>query len=607
MKELLEHPWIRVLLIATAIAMCTFALRETAWITEPIAVALKEVLMPVAVGFAIAYVVTPIVDAIARQGGVRRFVAAGMLFAVVSLVVSLTMILLVPAVIHEGSALTGRVFQGETYQDLNHNDRYDPGEPFEDSNGNKVWDRGLVASGLVRLEEWQNRIKVKAHLAFDDPSLSYLALYAAETAPYRDYLRRMIEVATAGESVERWPATPSDVEVKNPASREFGWPSPSAQSITDAGAQVAPDLRERWLTLVGAADAAQSERHAELLTALAQARLGPESGSDPLVLRVHDAWQKPLTAERRAQAQALATALDDADHQGQPGARRLIVALRGGDSSVGTQTLAALVNQLETAVKGSLHDSPTRIGDWTKAGFTNLQSWFGLLLNVILVPIYAFFLVLAMPAIRRGVHEYIPLRRRQQTIRIIRDIEQVVAAFFRGRLIICTLCSIAAGIGFFAIGVFSAVSVPYSILFALAIGFATTVPLSGILFLLPAVVMTMLQPEATALHATLVVVVYVLVQVLEAVLIPTVMGREVELHPVTLIVALLLCGKLLGILGLILAVPIAASCRILAREYLWPRLRTWANRPSSVVLVPVGPGTDDGTPLGGNAQQRERT
>jgi len=70
------------------------------------------------------------------------------------------------------------------------------------------------------------------------------------------------------------------------------------------------------------------------------------------------------------------------------------------------------------------------------------------------------------------------------------------------------------------------------------------------------------------------------VQGLETVVLtPTIMGREVELHPVVLILALLLCGKLLGILGLILAVPIAATIRILAREFVLPRLRTLAALP----------------------------
>src|SRR3954469_14186526 len=103
--------------------MCTFALRETAWITQPIAQALKDVLVPVAVGFAIAYVLTPVVDAIAYQGGIRRFCAAGMLFGVVAIGLAAMLALVVPAVVHEGSALTLRVFQGEPYTDVNANRR----------------------------------------------------------------------------------------------------------------------------------------------------------------------------------------------------------------------------------------------------------------------------------------------------------------------------------------------------------------------------------------------------------------------------------------------------------------------------------------------------
>jgi predicted PurR-regulated permease PerM len=121
--------------------------------------------------------------------------------------------------------------------------------------------------------------------------------------------------------------------------------------------------------------------------------------------------------------------------------------------------------------------------------------------------------------------------------------------------------------------------VPYAVLFALFIGLATAVPLAGFLFLVPAVVMTLLD-GGTAMTATLVIGVYTVVQLVEMlVLTPGIMGHEVELHPVTLIVALLLCGKLVGILGLILAVPIAASGRILAREFLWPWLKQWADQP----------------------------
>ena len=76
-----------------------------------------------------------------------------------------------------------------------------------------------------------------------------------------------------------------------------------------------------------------------------------------------------------------------------------------------------------------------------------------------------------------------------------------------------------------------------------------------------------------------------MVQVLETVVLtPMIMGREVELHPVTLIIALLLCGKLLGILGLILAVPIAATCRILAREFFWPWLTGYVTTGQTTIF-----------------------
>jgi predicted PurR-regulated permease PerM len=131
---------------------------------------------------------------------------------------------------------------------------------------------------------------------------------------------------------------------------------------------------------------------------------------------------------------------------------------------------------------------------------------------------------------------------------------------------------------------FTGTGVPYAALFSLFIGLATAVPLAGLLFLVPALIMTGLD-GGTGITVALVALVYVVVQVLETVVLtPTIMGREVELHPVTLIIALLLCGKLLGILGLILAVPIAATMRILAREFFWPWLTGYVTTGQTTIF-----------------------
>jgi predicted PurR-regulated permease PerM len=559
-RELLEHPWVKLLLIATAIAMCTFALRETAWITEPIVRALGEVLVPVVVGFAIAYVLTPIVDAISRQSGVRRFAAAGLLFGVVSLGVAVVLVMVVPAVVHEGVTLTERVFQGQTYSDLQ---------------GKVVTDKSLLSSCLDRLEDWQMRLRIRAHLAFDRRELSYLDLLESRTAALRAYQAAMLEMARSGSPLERWPAAPPGVDDGAAATvHELSWPSPSTSVVDQAALLVPEDARERWLALMRSSDLALSALVAKMSAGLDGARSGSQ---EPLAVEVRDAWQLQLTPARTAPVQAFADQLEAADQAGEATAHHLATQLHG-ESVLGARTMAELVEEADKGVRGALEALPARLGAWTGSGLASVGNVFNLVLDAVLVPIYAFFLVLAMPDIRRTVHRYVPVRHADQIVRIIRDIEKVVAAFFRGRLIICSCCALAAWLGFSLIGWFSAVSMPYSALFGIAIGFATTVPLSGLLFLLPALGVTMLQPGAHAVHALLIVGVYCLVQALESVLIPLIMGREVELHPVVLLIALLLCGKLLGILGLILAVPIAASCRILAREFLWPRLLAWAQR-----------------------------
>ncbi len=582
MREILDHPWVKLLLIATTIAMCTFALRETAWFTAPIADALREVLVPIAVGFAVAYVLTPIVDAIARQGGVKRFVAAGILFGVVSVALAVILGLVVPAVVREGVTLIQRVFQGQAPSEAEHNGASAPTQP---------WRKSLLASGLEHLEDWQNNLRVKAHLAFDRGELGFLDVVEARTAPLRSYQEAMISAARVHEPADQWPQPPPAVEqavasaVPAPSTAS-SWPSPPQSSIEDAAAALPAEAREKWLADMQAADLAMAGIMARLGHALESARNG---GSDPDAELIKEAWSNPASGPRAGQVQAFADGLVSAEHAEAPGSHQVMVLLHG-ESPFGASALALMVENIDKA----LRHSGDQVGAWVQEGVSSLKGWFGLALDIALVPIYAFFLVLAMPRIRNAVRTYIPVRNRERTVRIIRDIEAVVAAFFRGRLIICSLCSIVAWLGFSMIGWFSSVSMPYAALFGLAIGFATTVPLSGILFLIPAIAMTMLQPGATMLHAVLVLAVYIVVQTFEAVLIPAVMGREVELHPVVLIAALLLCGKLLGVLGLVLAVPIAASCRILAREFLWPRLLAWAERPAPEHVA--APPEDGGMP-----------
>jgi len=575
----LEHPWVKVLLIATAIAMATLALEETASITRPIAEALRDVLVPVAIGFAVAYVLTPVVDAIARQGGMRRLFAVGTLFGFASLLLTLTVVIVVPLVIRDGAGLVSRIFVGEPFTDLNHNGVYDPGEPFIDSNGNGKWDPGLLTGGLQWLEKTQERMRERSHPALDDAALGFVLVYHDDLAPTSGYLDKLVAAARRDAPVSEWPALPADVTPLSPGVESgFGWPGPSATVIGDAVSNLPADLRPRWLQLANSADAALVLHHQALCDALLRARAG-ERDASPILQSLHDRWDKPLTVDERKEATNDVVPITDAAGKGDANAQHLVDLMHEDQTAtVGSQALAALTQQADQFVRQALQNSPANLGNLAQNSLDHVGMIFEFLLDAILVPIYAFFIILAMPAIRRNVVSFIPLERRPAIVKIVHDIERVVAAFFRGRLTICVICSLVGWLGFTGIWLFTGVRVPFGLFFAVAIGFGTAVPLSGIIFLVPAAALTVMQNGASGWHALAVLGVYAVVQTTEAVLIPLIMGREVELHPVILLIALLLCGKLLGVLGLVLAVPIAATVRILAREYLWPRLHDWANR-----------------------------
>ncbi len=571
MKELLDHPWLKVLLVATTVAMCSFALRETAAVTLPVVNAVLDVAIPVAIGFVIAYVLTPLVDLISRRVGFGRWMATAALFGVTAMLVVGSLMLVVPVLVKQSAELASQVVRGETFVDRDGNGRMDAGEPFTDSNGNGVYDPSVLTGLSAWAQDRQQSLKRMANLAVDDNGLSLLLVYQDEVRVPRLELDRLM---SGGEPTG--PAASDAPTTWNPE-----WPGPSAAEIEVVVARrpaIAPHLYALGQTWAGA--------HRRVIIAIRTLRGGAE---DPdlatLVDILRQAGSAKLSPEQRANAVATVRRVEDAERQGSFSARELLTELRGGEGAVGGQVVASMIGKIEDAVRNNLDKTPERLGSWAERSFDNFGAIGGLLLDTLLVPIYAFFLIIAMPALRTGIKDLIPGKHKDGTLRIVREIERAVSAFFRGRLIICLICSMVGVAGFITLQLFG-IKVPYGILFGVLLGLATPIPLAGIVLALPAVALTMIQPGSTPIDGALVLLVYGLVQATEAVLIPLILGREVEIHPVWLIIALLLCGKILGILGLILAVPIAATVRILGREYLWPRLRAWAAKGVEAVQPP---------------------
>ncbi|KHE93756.1 MAG: hypothetical protein SCABRO_00489 [Candidatus Scalindua brodae] len=106
-----------------------------------------------------------------------------------------------------------------------------------------------------------------------------------------------------------------------------------------------------------------------------------------------------------------------------------------------------------------------------------------------------------------------------------------------------------------------------SFLLAFVGGFGNMIPYIGIMLgLIPALLLTFIQYQDIS-HILLVGMVFGIGQFLEGTVItPKIVGGKLGLHPVAIILAILICSQILGFLGLLLAVPIASTVKVLIDE-----------------------------------------
>jgi predicted PurR-regulated permease PerM len=165
-----------------------------------------------------------------------------------------------------------------------------------------------------------------------------------------------------------------------------------------------------------------------------------------------------------------------------------------------------------------------------------ISSLFNLITILLLIPIYTFFLMLEMDNITAAIKRYIPAAYKEQILDIMGRINEAVSGFFRGRLIICIIIGAVTWLGLFICGV------RFSGLIAVATGVSILVPLLWIpLGLGPALLLAYMD-FGFAWPFFCVFIIFVLAQVLEAILQPLIIGKYAGLHPITLILSMFLFG-----------------------------------------------------------------
>ncbi len=155
--------------------------------------------------------------------------------------------------------------------------------------------------------------------------------------------------------------------------------------------------------------------------------------------------------------------------------------------------------------------------------------------------------------------------RQERYRQLIIDINKAVADYVTGNIVISVLATIATWI------VLSILGVPYALSLGFVVGFFDLIPLVGAT--VGAIVVAIATVPVSFPTATIVWVVFIIMwqRFEDYVIQPLVYGRTLQVNPIVTIVSVLVGAALLGILGALLAIPIAAAIQIILRDW-------WANR-----------------------------
>jgi predicted PurR-regulated permease PerM len=187
----------------------------------------------------------------------------------------------------------------------------------------------------------------------------------------------------------------------------------------------------------------------------------------------------------------------------------------------------------------------------------------GAVVGVLVIPVIAYYFLVDFDRIRRRIVDYVPRPYVPWVTERAQKVDELVAGFIRGQLTVCLILSILYAAGFTIIGI------DLALLIGMTAGFLAIIPYVGnAVAVISASAVCMLE-FGVDVHLALVLGWYAIVQTLEGfVLTPKIVGGTLGLHPVTVIVALLIGGDLLGFLGLLIAVPVAAVLQVFVAEIL---------------------------------------
>ncbi|MBT9718394.1 AI-2E family transporter [Enterococcus durans] len=217
-------------------------------------------------------------------------------------------------------------------------------------------------------------------------------------------------------------------------------------------------------------------------------------------------------------------------------------------------------DQLESAGEKFVSSAGDMLQDISKSTVQSLGSFVGavatVLVAVLTMPFILFYLLKDGKQLAPYFVKFLPTRMRKPTLKVLGEMNDQVSSYIRGQLTVAFAVAIMFMIGFAIIGL------DYAVTLGIVAGFLNLIPyLGSFLAMIPAVFLAIVAGPVMLVK---VLIVFAVEQTIEGRLIsPLVLGNQLAIHPVTILLVLLTSGKLFGIIGVILGIPVYAAAKVI--------------------------------------------
>jgi predicted PurR-regulated permease PerM len=191
------------------------------------------------------------------------------------------------------------------------------------------------------------------------------------------------------------------------------------------------------------------------------------------------------------------------------------------------------------------------------------------IVGLVVILLYLFFLLLDYEKVKRW-QDLVPPSYRDRVSAFVRDFESAMSQYFRGQALVAFISGILFAVGFVIVGL------PLAVMLGLFFGLLNMVPYLQVLGFIPAFLLAAVHCAETGQNFWTVIgftaLVVVVVQVIQDILlVPRIMGKALGLSPAMILLSLSIWGKLLGMLGLIIALPMTFLLLAYYRKFLATR------------------------------------